>query len=576
MSSKIVWGRALALSLAGCLLSANLAFAQSDKSNKTDAKAPTASQEQAGQQDPLKRPLSEKQQKQQQKALKQEVSKVYKKWMDEDVRWIITDEERGAFKQLSNDEEREQFIEQFWLRRDPTPDTAENEYKEEHYRRIAYANEHFAAGVQGWRTDRGRIYIVYGKADEIESHPSGGAYYRPPEEGGGSTSTYPFETWRYRYLEGVGQEIIIEFVDPCMCGEYHMTMDRSEKDALMYVPGAGRTMYEEMGMASQASRFNGGMERLGPGPFNQDLQSKQFDRLTQFANLSRPPAVKFKDLEEVVTSKIRYNLLPFDVRADFVKITSDTVLMPITIQMKNRDVTWVGKEGVQRMTVNIFGRVTTLTGRIAQTFEDTVTDGLPDELLPKVIDNNHVYWKALPLRPGRYRVDLVLKDVNGDKVGTWSRGIVVPEYTEDKLAFSSLIVADEMQKVATKSVGAGSFVIGGTKVRPRVDPANGQPATFRRDQKVNFWMQVYNLGIDQQTHKPSADISYEVVNMATQKAVVQLAESTQQLGNVGEQVTLEKSLPLRDIPPGTYQITINVKDQISKQNLKSSAKFTVE
>jgi GWxTD domain-containing protein len=575
MSSKIVWGRALALSLAGCLLSANLAFAQSDKSSKTDAKAPAASQEQAGQQDPLKRPLSEKQQKQQQKALKQEVSKVYKKWMDEDVRWIITDEERAAFKQLSNDEEREQFIEQFWLRRDPTPDTAENEYKEEHYRRIAYANEHFAAGVQGWRTDRGRIYIMYGKADEIDSHPSGGSYYRPPEEGGGETSTYPFETWRYRYLEGIGQEIMIEFVDPCMCGEYHMTIDRSEKDALKYVPGAGLGMFEQMGVTSKAARFNGG-EQLPSGPFNQDLQSKQFDRLELFAKLNRAPVVKFKDLEEVVSHKISMNFLPFDVRADFVKITSDTVLVPITIQMKNRDVTWSGKEGVQRMTVNIFGRVTTLSGRIAQTFEDTVTDGLPDELLPKVIDNNHVYWKALPLRPGRYRVDLVLKDVNGDKVGTWSRGIVVPEYTEDKLAFSSLIVADEMQKVATKSVGAGAFVIGGTKVRPRVEPANGQPAIFRRDQKVNFWMQVYNLGIDQQTHKPSADISYEVVNMATQKAVVQLAESTQQLGNVGEQVTLEKSLPLRDVPPGTYQITIKVKDQISKQNLKSTAKFAVE
>jgi GWxTD domain-containing protein len=575
MSSKIVWGRALALSLGCSLLSANFAFAQGDKSSKMDAKAPAASQEQAGQQDPLKRPLSEKQQKQQQKALKQEISKVYKKWMDEDVRWIITDEERAAFKQLSNDEERDNFIEQFWLRRDPTPDTAENEYKEEHYRRIAYANEHFAAGVQGWRTDRGRMYIMYGKPDEIETHPSGGAYYRPQEEGGGSTSTYPFEVWRYRYLEGIGQEIMIEFVDPCMCGEYHMTIDRSEKDALKNVPGAGLTMYEEMGMSSKADRFTGG-EQLGRGPFNQDLAAKQFDRLELLSKLNRAPVVKFKDLEEVVTHKISMNFLPFDVRADFVKITSDTVLMPITIQMKNRDVTWVGKEGVQRMTVNIFGRVTTLTGRIAQTFEDTVTDGLPDELLPKVIDNNHVYWKALPLRPGRYRVDLVLKDVNGDKVGTWSRGIMVPEYAEDKLAFSSLIVADEMQKVATKSVGAGAFVIGGTKVRPRVEPANGQPATFRRDQKVNFWMQVYNLGIDQQTHKPSADISYEVVNMSTQKAVVQLAESTQQLGNVGEQVTLEKSLPLRDIPPGTYQITINVKDQISKQNLKSTAKFAVE
>ncbi len=577
MSLNDVWVRVLALGLACSLWSTSAAFAQSDKSSKKSSHDPAASQDQTGQQDPLKRPLTEKQQREQKKALKTELSKTYKRWLDEDVRWIITDEERAAFKQLSNDEERDQFIEQFWLRRDPTPDTAENEYKEDHYRRIAYANEHFASGVPGWKTDRGRIYVMYGKPDEIEAHPSGGFYQRPQEEGGGQTSTFPFETWRYRYLESVGQEVIIEFVDPCMCGEYHMSMDRSEKDALLHVPGAGLTMYEEMGMADKASRFtNGSIERLGSGPFNQDLQSKQFDRLEQFAKLNRPPAVKFKDLEEVVSHKISMNFLPFDVRADFVKVTSDTVLVPITVQVKNKDVTWSGKDGVQRMALNIFGRVTTLTGRIAQTFEDTVTDGLPDELLPKVLDNSHVYWKALPLRPGRYRVDIVCKDVNGDKVGTWSRGILVPEYNEDKLASSSLIVADEMQKVATKSVGAGNFVIGDTKVRPRVEPSNGQPAMFKRDQKVNFWMQVYNLGIDQQTHKPSADISYEVVNLATQKPIVQLAETTHQLGNVGEQVTLEKSLPLRDVPPGNYQITIKVNDQISKQNLKSTAKFAVE
>ena len=576
MSLKVVWGRVLALSLAGsvCLVAAS--FAQSDKSSRTDAQPQASRPDESGQKvDPLKRPLSDRQQKQQQKALKQEVSKVYRKWLDEDVRWIITDQERGAFKQLGNDEERDQFIEQFWLRRNPNPDSPENEYKEEHYRRIAYANEHFAAGVAGWRTDRGRIYIMYGKPDEIESHPSGGTYERPAEEGGGTTSTYPFETWRYRYLEGIGQEVMIEFVDSCMCNEYHMSNDRSEKDALLRVPGAGLTMYEQMGMASKADRFTN-PENLGQGPFNQNLQSKQFDRLEQFAKLNRAPTIKFKDLEEVVSHKITMNFLPFDVRADFVKVTSDTVLVPITIQVKNKDVTWTGKEGVQRMAVNIFGRVTTLTGRVAQTFEDTVTDGLPSELLPKVIENSHVYWKALPLRPGHYRFDIVLKDVNGDKVGTWSRGIVVPEFSDDKLASSSLIVADEMQKVATKSVGAGNFVIGDTKVRPRVDAANGQPTAFKRDQKVNFWMQVYNLGIDQQTHKPSANISYEVVNMATQKPVVQLAETTGQLGNIGEQVTLEKSLPLQNISPGTYQITIKVNDLISKQDLKSTAKFAVE
>src|SRR5208282_4554989 len=216
--------------------------------------------------DPLKRPISEKQKKENAKALKQELSKTYKKWLDEDVVYIISDEERKAFKQLSNDEERDQFIKAFWQRRDPTPDTEENEFKEEHYRRIEYANEHFAAGIPGWKSDRGRIYIMYGPADEIESHPSGGTYERPMEEGGGSTSTFPFEDWRYRYLEGIGQEIIIEFVDTCMCGDYHMTLDRSEKDALLHTPNGGATLYESMGMASKAQRFNGGLESLGPGP----------------------------------------------------------------------------------------------------------------------------------------------------------------------------------------------------------------------------------------------------------------------------------------------------------------------
>src|SRR6266481_2731103 len=291
--------------------------------------------------DPLKRPVSEEQKKRNDKALKQELGKVYKKWLDEDVRWIITDEERSAFKQLSNDEERDQFIEAFWQRRDPTPDTIENEFKEEHYRRIAYANVHFPAGIPGWKTDRGRMYIMYGPADEIESHPSGGTYDRPMEEGGGETSTFPFEDWRYRYLEGIGQEVIIEFVDSCMCGDYHMTMDRSEKDALKYTPNAGLTLYEQMGMSSKASRFtNGGIEQLGASPFNNDHQTKQFDRLEQFAKLQAAPAIKFKDLEEVVRHKITVNLMPFDVRADFVKVTSDTVLVPVTIQIKNRDVTF--------------------------------------------------------------------------------------------------------------------------------------------------------------------------------------------------------------------------------------------
>jgi GWxTD domain-containing protein len=533
---------------------------------------------QAGQSDPLKRQIPEKQRKANAKALKIELSKTYRKWLDEDVRWIITDQERSAFMQLSNDEERDQFIEAFWQRRDPTPDTEENEFKEEHYRRIAYANEHYAAGIPGWKSDRGRTYIVFGPADEIESHPSGGSYERPMEEGGGETSTFPFEQWRYRYIEGIGQEVIIEFVDTCMCGDYHMTIDRSEKDALKYTPNAGLTLYEQMGMSSKASRFtNGGIEQLGQSPFNNDLQTKEFDRLEQFAKLQAAPAVKFKDLEEVVSHKISVNLMPFDVRADFVKVTSDTALVPVTIQIKNRDVTFQNKDGVERGTVNIFGRVTTLTGKIVQTFEDTVQVDVPVELLPKTAENSSVYWKALPLRisQNRYRLDVVVKDVNGDRTGSWSHAIVIPDFSEDKLSSSTLIIADQMEPVATKNVGTGNFVIGTTKVRPRVAPSDGKPILFKRNQKLNFWMQVYNLSVDEKTHKPSATIEYNVTD-ANNKAVIHTVESTDTMGNVGDQVTLQKTLSAANLPTGVYKIEIKVNDKLSKQMVDPTAIFAVE
>jgi len=564
---------------------AAVALAQSPQDQKaTDqpastAAAPAQTQPTDTAQDPLKRAPDAKRRKEQEKLFKKEVKGVYKKWLDEDVVWIITDQERAAFKQLSNDEERDNFIEAFWQRRDPTPDTEENEYKEEHYQRIAYANEHFAAGVPGWKTDRGRMYIIYGKPDEIESHPAGGTYERPMDEGGGETSTYPFEQWRYRYIEGIGQEVIIEFVDPCMCGEYHMTLDRSEKDALMYTPNAGLTMWEQMGMASKTSRFNSnGLERLGAGPESAMVASKEFDRLEQFAKLQAAPPVKFKDLEEVVNSKIILNPMPFDVRSDFVKVTSDTVLVPITIQLKNRDITFVNKDGIQRGTVNIFARLSTLTGKVVQTFEDTVQVDVTTEELPRTAENASVYWKALPLRPGRYKLSIAVKDVNGDRKGLWARSIVVPDFSDDKLSTSTLIVADQMEAVPTKNIGAGNFVIGTMKVRPRVPPADGKPALFRRDkdQKLNFWMQVYNLGVDDKTHKPSATFEYDITNVATNKQIVQQTESTDTMGNIGEQVTLQKSIRAANLQPGTYKIEIKINDNISKQTIDPSAVFAVE
>lgn len=568
-----------ALLLAFAAVSPTPAKAADDHDSQSAQEQDKAKDAGDGSVDPLKRPVDAKRKKENAKSFKKEVmGKEYKDWLDKDVTYIITDEERKAFKQLSNDEEREKFIEAFWDRRNPNPDSEDNEFKDEHYRRIEYANEHFAAGVPGWRTDRGRIYIVYGPPDEIESHPSGGTYNRPLEEGGGTTSTYPFEDWRYRHIDGIGEQVIVEFVDDCMCGKYEMTMDRSKKDALLMVPGAGLTFAEQVGQSSKLNRFQGdNMERLGLSPANaQALQAKEFDRMEQFFKLQQAPPVKFKDLEEVVNHKITYNAMPFDVRTDFIKITSDTALVPVTVQIRNRDITYSDKDGVEHGVVNIFGRLTSISGKVAQTFEDTVSADVPSELLAREAENYKVYWKAVPLRHGQYKLDVVVKDVNGDRVGTYSRGILVPDFSDDKLTNSSLIVADDVEPVPTNQVGTGMFVIGTTKVRPRVAPSDGKPAVFKRGQKVNFWMQVYNLSVDDKTHKPSATFEYDIVNAATNKPIVHAVEASDKMGNVGDQVTLHKIVASSNLDPGVYKIEIKVSDNISKQTVDPSATFAVE
>ena len=543
--------------------------------------APAGSQGQAN--DPLNRQLSDKERYKAQHELRQELKGPYKTWLNEEVPYIISDDERKAFMSLANDEEREAFIENFWQRRNPNPDSPENEFREEHYRRIQYANDHYAAGKPGWKTDRGRIYIMWGAPDSIDSHPSGGMYERPMDEGGGETSTFPFETWHYRYLEGIGENVDLEFVDSCQCGDYHFTIDRSEKDALKRVPGAGLTQYEEMGKGDKRDRFQGnGIEELGNGPMGTNDQSKEFDRIEMAAKLFAPPPIKFGDLDAALDAFSSTHKLmsgppfPFDVRTDFVKVTDSMDMVPITIQLRNRDITFVTKDGVSRGEVNILGKVTTIMHKTVQTFEDTVEVEQPSELLEKSLDRKSLYWKALPLQPGLYRLDIAIKDVNNpDHIGIFGRALDVPTYQDDKIGASSLILADEMNTVSSRQIGSGNFIISNTFIRPRVATGMATPVSFKRSQELDFWMQFYNLGIDDATKSNSAIVTYQITD-ATGTVILQKQLDSKDLGAHSDQLTIEKSLPIAGLEPGKYKVTVTIDDAISKQEIAQSAPFVVE
>jgi GWxTD domain-containing protein len=529
---------------------------------------PTAQQQaHPGQQSDQKQDTNKK--KQSDKQVLKELATPYKKWLSEDVIYIITDAERKAFLQLQTNEEREQFIEEFWQRRNPDPDSVDNPVKEEHYRRIAYTNEHYASGVAGWRTDRGRIYIMYGKPDDLESHTQGETWNRPLDQGGGETQTYAYEDWTYHYIEGIGENVELEFVDPSGTGEFRLTTDPSEKDAMLYVPGAGLTLAEQQGMSSKAARFtNTDGTHMAPSPYGaRSSNLDEFSRLELEAKIWTPPAVKFKDLEEVVSSRIVRDQIKFDYRFDFLRVAGDTVLVPITIQIPNNQLSFQSKDGVHTATLNLFARVSSLSGRTVQTFEDTIRKDFPDSLLQGSLRTSSIYQKAVPLRPGLYRLDVVLKDTTSNNVGVVNTRLAVPPFDDDKLQASTLILADEISPVASKDIGLGMFVIGSMKVRPKLDQS------FLATQPIGVYFQIYNLKIDDSTHKNNASIEIKILQ--GDQAVKQVVQSSEQLHQQGEQLTVQESVPAQTLSPGKYRLEIKTTDAVANQSITRTADFTV-
>ncbi len=500
--------------------------------------------------------------------VKPELKEAYKRWLNTDVDYIITKEEKRAFLALQTDEERENFIENFWRRRDPNPDTEENEYREEYYERIAYANERFASGIPGWKTDRGRIYIAWGKPDSIESRPAGGSYDRPSYEGGGSTTTYPFEIWFYRHLDNVGDGVEIEFVDPTGTGEYRIARNANEKDALLMVPGAGLTTAEQLGLSDKGDRISG--YNGGSGNNFMREQDTPFRRLEIITALQRPPQVKFGDLQSIAggdSGVLDNNPLPFDLRVDFFRQSEDRVIATFTVQAENKSLTWEDAGGLQTANMNIFGRITAVSGKRSGIFEDSVSTNATTEELVELRDRKSVYQKAVALTPGTYKVDVVVRDVKSGNRGIVSQGFTVPRYDEKKLSTSTMILATRLRTTTESDIGS-AFVIGNAKVIPNLS------GRYKQGQEVGVYMQVYNAGIDQTTLRPAVDVEYVLVKDG--KEVLRQPEDWSGLSDSGQRLTLARLLPTDRMPLGDYELKVVTKDKVGGQAIENKGKFTIE
>ncbi|GAB4234627.1 MAG: hypothetical protein Kow00109_07660 [Acidobacteriota bacterium] len=510
----------------------------------------------------------------QRKAQAEEEEDYFEKWLKEDVVYIITDEERAVFESLSTPEEKEQFIEQFWFRRDPDPTTPVNEFKEEHYRRIAYANEHFTSGDPGWRTDRGRIYIIHGPPDNIETRPMGGTYVRKIQEGGGVTSVYPYEKWTYRHIEGIGDNVELEFVDPTGTGEYKLAVNSWEKDALLQFPGAGRTLAEQTGLSTRANRPElipaAGGAGYNPQEWYRSLTDTPFARYEKVAKVGGAPITRYPDLKELVKVDIHYETLPCRLEADFFRLNEAQDLVAATVVVANRDLTFQAEGEFQVARLGIYAVVSNMSNRIVEEFEDDLVVRYRPEELEAGRARQSVYQKIFPLeRRGRHKVDLVVKDLVSGKIGVIRQALNPPPYDAEKLTLSTLLLSDRVEPLGRVPEQDEMFVIGDVKVLPRPDHE------FTPGMPLGIYLQVYNAQFDQATGNPSLVVTYRLFRdgRALRQAREVNGESIYYLST--RRIVLLRNLSLDGLEPGRYEVRVEVEDQLSGQQAAAAGTFTL-
>ncbi len=499
--------------------------------------------------------------------------KHYEKWLDQDVLYIITDDERAVFKKLQTPEEKDAFIEQFWLRRSSDPAHTPNDFKEEHYRRIAYANEHFASGIPGWKTDRGRTYIMYGPPVEIEDHSGGENYVRKTNEGGGETAVYPFQVWRYRHIEGVGDDIEIEFVDRSWTGEYRQAMNSWEKDMLLYVDGMGMTTSERLGLTQRQLRPG-----LHPGNLNDmSMMAKYgmhekdmpFEKMLQYFQLQRPPVIKQKELQEVVQTHVSYNMLPFNYAINYVYMEGEKALVPITLEVENKELSYRAAGEIYQAHVGLYGAVTALNGKIAAEFEDSIFSEYTAARLPQGRTQKSMYQRHVLLPAGLYKLDFVVKDVFAGKIGTVSINLNIPKVKQASLSSSPIILAAVLQPMDTFPDAPQTFVLGDLKVVPNIS------RRFKPADHLNIYFQVYNASLDSSKMKPKLVTQYTILN--GDKLVSQLTDTAgTSLEYASEtRAVLARRLGLERLTPGKYKLKVEVNDSITDQTTSQETAFEV-
>ena len=522
----------------------------------------------------------EKDQKQE-KQRREEQLDYYQKWLDQDVLYIIATEEKSVFNSLTNAEEKDNFIEQFWRRRDPDPATIINEFKEEHYGRLAYVNERFASGKPGWRTDRGRIYLKFGPPDRKETHP-GGNYQRKYWEGGGSTAVFPFERWWYRYLDGVGADVEIEFVDSSLSGEYRLALDADEKDAHLFTPMGGN-LQELDGELTRGDRITRRYMGNQSQPENPDLlrqfnykrmQDQIWYRVDQRMRLEKPPELKNPKLRELVKTRVLFGKkLPVKTHFAYYRLSQQQYLIPVSLKVQNRELTYkLSSENVYTAEVDIYLRLSSLNGRTFYEFDDKIYSHYSPQEFPKRTYQYSVYQKLLHLPAGRYKVDLLVQSEEGERASLSTLGLVVPDLSRknEGIGLSPVTLSRNLSRLLLPPDKVRPFVIGEVRLVPVFENV------FGPDEEIGVYLQAYGFQTDAASSEPLLRVRYEIVASDGRLLRTYDDDGGRSYSVVGnDRLVVTKKLPLLDLPKGKYRLVVHVEDGIASKEQSTDVSFEV-
>lgn len=456
---------------------------------------------------------------------KEPLSKWSKQWLEEVVLYIITPEEKEVFKNLPNEVERGKFIENFWRIRDPNPATAENEFKAEYYKRIAMANKFLtSSATPGWRTDRGRIYILLGPPNEIHQDFSPSGSFAASS----NVTNTAREVWTYMGLPGKKLPYTLDFtfVDRWGTGDYVL---------------------------------------MGEVPYDLSSMHFQFDYMENLAEVTKTPYENLKELQGIITTQVTYDLIPLKYSLFYWKGAERETYMPLVIKIPYANLPNKEIEGKHYFSLTLLINISNKLGQIIHQRSKDINFNYTQAELDALSEKDFQIQTFLSLEPESYKIHLLALDNFSGKIGTLHQEISVPEFEENELAMSDIILSHKPYETERK------VPTGKRDSLERIFSEVNE--TFSPDQELNICFEVYNLALDPERGRN--DFSIEYFFFQNKDLIVHISPSRSSPTSQNN-CRVRNSFQLRNFKPGIYRLQVKVIDRISGKSADRDTGFIIQ